>query len=603
MAILRPLLAETGAEPVGKVVIGTVKGDIHDIGKNLVAMMLEGAGFEVFDLGINTDADKFLAALEQHKPDILGMSALLTTTMPYMKVVIETLKERGHPRRLHRARRRRAAERGVRRRRSAPTPTAATPRSPPRRPARSSTSAVPASPEPLGDRRRTGAAAARPRHRLRRAGPRARRARPPAGLPSVDLDLPAGDLHNRPERIPAAVRARIRGARADGYDRIFVAYADCGTGGLLDRGPRATRASSASPGAHCYEVYAGRAAFAALADAEPGTFYLTDFLARNFDRLVIRGLGLDRHPELLPIYFGNYRRRRLPRPDRRPGADSPRPARAADASASPSSGARPASASWRRRSRRSAAASPRPAGDRGRLMAGTLTVIWWRDIPAQVIARDGRQATRSSSTRGSRSPSTGPPVEGRQARLQRLHRGVAQVASGLRRRARGRGHGRGRPASRPSTTSTASRAHPVRRPRRRPGPAAGTRRRDARRRRSTPTPSSARRPARSSSASTGRSSIIGERINPTGRKLLAEEMKARRLQPGRARRARPGRGRRPHARRQRRHPARRRAGDPGPDDPARAVAGRRAALDRLLDRRGARGRPRRLPGQGARQLA
>ena len=95
MVILRPLLAETGAEPIGKVVIGTVKGDIHDIGKNLVAMMLEGAGFEVIDLGINTSADEFLAALEEHKPDILGMSALLTTTMPYMKVVIDTLQERG----------------------------------------------------------------------------------------------------------------------------------------------------------------------------------------------------------------------------------------------------------------------------------------------------------------------------------------------------------------------------------------------------------------------------------------------------------------------------------------------------------------------------
>ena len=95
MAILRPILAETGVESIGKVVIGTVKGDIHDIGKNLVGMMLEGAGFEVFDLGINTDAEKFIAALEEHKPDILGMSALLTTTMPYMKVVIETLKERG----------------------------------------------------------------------------------------------------------------------------------------------------------------------------------------------------------------------------------------------------------------------------------------------------------------------------------------------------------------------------------------------------------------------------------------------------------------------------------------------------------------------------
>ena len=95
MAILRPLLAETGAAKIGTVVIGTVKGDIHDIGKNLVAMMLEGAGFEVINLGINTDVDKFLAAIEEHKPDILGMSALLTTTMTYMKVVIETLKEKG----------------------------------------------------------------------------------------------------------------------------------------------------------------------------------------------------------------------------------------------------------------------------------------------------------------------------------------------------------------------------------------------------------------------------------------------------------------------------------------------------------------------------
>jgi methylmalonyl-CoA mutase cobalamin-binding domain/chain len=95
MEVLRPLLAETGAETIGKVVIGTVKGDIHDIGKNLVAMMLEGAGFDVINLGINTDADEFIAALDEHKPDILGMSALLTTTMPYMKVVIEALKEKG----------------------------------------------------------------------------------------------------------------------------------------------------------------------------------------------------------------------------------------------------------------------------------------------------------------------------------------------------------------------------------------------------------------------------------------------------------------------------------------------------------------------------
>lgn len=95
MQILRPLLAETGAPKQGSIVIGTVKGDIHDIGKNLVGMMLEGAGFDVHDLGINTDVEEFLAAIEEHKPDILGMSALLTTTMPYMKVVIDTLKEKG----------------------------------------------------------------------------------------------------------------------------------------------------------------------------------------------------------------------------------------------------------------------------------------------------------------------------------------------------------------------------------------------------------------------------------------------------------------------------------------------------------------------------
>ncbi|MCC0056409.1 MAG: cobalamin B12-binding domain-containing protein [Rhodobiaceae bacterium] len=95
MAILRPLLTETGAPKVGKMVIGTVKGDIHDIGKNLVGMMMEGAGFEVIDLGINNPVEDYLAAIEEHQPDILGMSALLTTTMPYMKVVIDELKQKG----------------------------------------------------------------------------------------------------------------------------------------------------------------------------------------------------------------------------------------------------------------------------------------------------------------------------------------------------------------------------------------------------------------------------------------------------------------------------------------------------------------------------
>ena len=128
-----------------------------------------------------------------------------------------------------------------------------------------------------------------------------------AGLPAMDLTCLPASLHNRPERIPGAVAARIRRARADGYKQIFVAYADCGTGGMLDRVLESEDVARLE-GAHCYEVYAGRAAFAALADEEPGTFYLTDYLARNFDRLVFRGLGIDRHPELLPLYFGNYRR-------------------------------------------------------------------------------------------------------------------------------------------------------------------------------------------------------------------------------------------------------------------------------------------------------
>ena len=95
MAILQPILAAAGAEPVGKLVIGTVKGDIHDIGKNLVGMMMEGAGFEIVDLGINTDVETYIAALKEHRPNILGMSALLTTTMPYMKVVVDALIEEG----------------------------------------------------------------------------------------------------------------------------------------------------------------------------------------------------------------------------------------------------------------------------------------------------------------------------------------------------------------------------------------------------------------------------------------------------------------------------------------------------------------------------
>jgi hypothetical protein len=127
-----------------------------------------------------------------------------------------------------------------------------------------------------------------------------------AGLANVDLTCLPATLHNRPGGIPAAVRARIRAARPR-YEQIFIAYADCGTGGLLDLA-LAEEGVERLPGAHCYELYAGAADFATITDEDPATFFLTDFLARNFDRLVIAGLGLDRHPELLSAYFGNYHR-------------------------------------------------------------------------------------------------------------------------------------------------------------------------------------------------------------------------------------------------------------------------------------------------------
>jgi hypothetical protein len=126
------------------------------------------------------------------------------------------------------------------------------------------------------------------------------------GWNHLDVRCLPAELHNRPAQIPAAVRGAIRASR-DHYRSIFVAYADCGTGGLLDDVLR-EEGVERIPGAHCYEFFATGPVFADLADAEPGTFYLTDFLLRHFERLVIRGLGLDRHPELFPAYFGNYRK-------------------------------------------------------------------------------------------------------------------------------------------------------------------------------------------------------------------------------------------------------------------------------------------------------
>jgi hypothetical protein len=137
------------------------------------------------------------------------------------------------------------------------------------------------------------------------------------GWSALDVACLPPELHNRPERIADAVRGKIREHRGD-YDAIFVAYGDCGTGGALDAVLREEGAERI-PGAHCYEFFAGPADFAALADAEPGTFYLTDFLLRHFERLVIEALGIDRHPELKDAYFGNYRRlvylAQAPKPD------------------------------------------------------------------------------------------------------------------------------------------------------------------------------------------------------------------------------------------------------------------------------------------------
>jgi hypothetical protein len=126
------------------------------------------------------------------------------------------------------------------------------------------------------------------------------------GWEGLEVKCLPPELHNRPERIPDAVREAIHEHRGQ-YREIFVAYADCGTGGRLDQVLR-EEGIERIPGAHCYEFFASPTVFAALSEAEPGTFYLTDFLLRHFDRLVTRGLGIDRHPELAAMYFGNYRR-------------------------------------------------------------------------------------------------------------------------------------------------------------------------------------------------------------------------------------------------------------------------------------------------------
>jgi methylmalonyl-CoA mutase cobalamin-binding domain/chain len=284
-------------------VIGTVKGDIHDIGKNLVSMMLEGAGFEVIDLGINNPVEKYLAAIELHQPDILGLSALLTTTMPYMKVVIDTLKEKGIRDKLIvlvggaplNEEFGKAIGADAYCRDAAIAVETAKSMVAARRAAREKGQDCSVQPSTRALVIACGALA-REITALKRA----------SGWAALDVSCLPPELHNRPERIPAAVRAAIIEARAR-YQQIFVAYADCGTGGALDR-VLAEEGVERLPGAHCYEFFATSGVFAALAEAEPGTFYLTDFLVRHFQRLVLVGLGIERHPQLAHEYFRNYRR-------------------------------------------------------------------------------------------------------------------------------------------------------------------------------------------------------------------------------------------------------------------------------------------------------
>ena len=231
MAILRPLLAETGAPKLGSIVIGTVKGDIHDIGKNLVGMMLEGAGFDVFDIGINNDADSYLTALDEHRPDFLGMSALLTTTMPYMKVVIDTFEGTRTAQRLHGAGGRCTAERGLRqerrRRRLLPR----------RGGCRGNRQGHGRRTPPAG--RGCGLSAnAHGRSLVIACGALAHDIMTLVrvhGWDAIEVQCLPADWHNRPSLIPGGVRRKIREARG-AFENIFVAYADCGTGGAPRRG-------------------------------------------------------------------------------------------------------------------------------------------------------------------------------------------------------------------------------------------------------------------------------------------------------------------------------------------------------------------------------
>ena len=322
MEILRPLLAETGAETIGKVVIGTVKGDIHDIGKNLVGMMLEGAGFEVVNLGINTDAKKSINALEQTPARHLRyVSFWLTTTMPDMKVVVDALKERG------------IRDKYIVLVGGAPLNEEFGKAVGADAYCRDAAVAAETARRLIDERRarcrlqvRHDGRAPRPRRRLWCAGQRARRADPATCRTSTSRAC-RRPCTTGPGGIPAAVRDRIR-RRRKGYDRVFVAYADCGTGGLLDPVIAEEGVERLRRRALLRVLRRPRGLRAAQRERSPGTFYLTDFLARNFDRLVI-GAPRARPPSrsCATTYFGNYRRLVYLAQTEDPGAGHGRPTR------------------------------------------------------------------------------------------------------------------------------------------------------------------------------------------------------------------------------------------------------------------------------------
>ena len=417
MEILRPLLAETAPSRSARS-IGTVKGDIHDIGKNLVAMMLEGAGFEVIDLGINTDVDKYLAALDEHQPDILGMSALLTTTMPYMKVVIDTLPS-GAARRLHRARRRRAAQRGVRighRRRCLL----------PRRRGRGRDGEV------AGAARRTCATPNRP-------APRSDGSRPlviacgalAAELRPCSSPPDATEVRYLPAQPPQPPRAHRPGPRddlaAEDADRPCSSPTPTAApGGELD-GLLADHPEREPPARRpLLRVVRRRRAFAALHDEEPGTFLPHRLPGPALRCARVAGPRPRPPPGAAPTYFANYRRVVLLSQSDDP-ASSRAAARRPSASGSRSSTAMSAARDRRRRS------TSRSVRVRGRPDAAEqrhdVVVILWRDIPAQVNGRDGGSATRCCCRPSSSGRSTG------QAQGQDPH-GQEDVAQWRRRRSR-----------------------------------------------------------------------------------------------------------------------------------------------------------------------